>query len=412
MIVEHEVVNTCRVCGGQIFQILSYGLSPLADRLMPSEAKPDDALFAPLTLMGCSNCELVQIRETVPPTVLFESDYPYFSSISPALSDYFAKSAGTLLGQDIGNNGSFVVEAASNDGYLLKHFKAAGAKVLGVDPAIEPVTHARNQGIETWNTYFNTKTAKQIVDRYGHANLFLANNVLAHTPYVVDFVKAIKLLLREDGLAVIETPYLIDLLAGCEFDTVYHQHVFYYSVKSLDYLFNSCGLYIHDVKRTWVHGGSLRLRVSPKKPANNARVDELRELESSKNLVQAMAFKSFLSHVQMGTDQLTQHILDLKQKGRRVAAYGAAAKGTVRLAFCGLDYQHIDYVVDLNTFKQGKLMPGSAIPIVGPEVLKASPPDVLLILAWNFSDEIMSQQTAYSEAGGRFIIPAPEFQEL
>lgn len=407
----YETTTCCRVCGAAVFEILSFGDTPLADRLLPAGADPDAAPLTPLTLLGCAGCSLVQIRETVPPSILFEHDYPYFSSVSPALRRHFAEAAASLLSQGRGGRGAFVVEAASNDGCLLRHFAHAGARVLGVDPAAAPVSSARTLGIETRETYFGLSTAQEIVETHGPADLFLANNVLAHTPDVLDFVKGVAALLKDDGLAVFETPYLLDLLEKCEYDTIYHQHVFHYSVQSVEFLLARAGLHLNRVERLAIHGGSLRLFVS-RSASPRPTVEHLLVLERELHLHTADAYAAFVAQALQNRTELAALVRVLKGRGRKIAAYGAAAKGTMRLSFCSLGRAELDYVVDLNVFKHGKVMPGSGLPIVTPDALLDDPPDDLLILAWNFADEIMAQQAAYAAKGGRFIVPAPQLRVI
>ena len=255
----------CRSCGKKDLElIIDFGRTPLADRLVTHEQMRGPEITAPLTLVFCPSCSLVQITESVSPEILFGPEYPYFSSVSPSLLKHFRESAEYLIAKRKLNAGSLVIEAASNDGYLLKNFREKGIPVLGIDPAQAPAQKAQADGVPTIIDFFGKELAKKLRHEEGKAaDVFLANNVLAHVPDLNGFVEGIKILLKEDGVAVIECPYLVDLVDHCEFDTIYHQHLCYFSITALDRLFRRHGLYLNDVKRTSVHGGSLRLFVQP-----------------------------------------------------------------------------------------------------------------------------------------------------
>jgi SAM-dependent methyltransferase len=401
-------IEGCRVCGSSnLNQVLDLGETPLADRLVTEQSLNEPEPYCPLTVVFCSDCSLMQIIETVDPKLLFGSNYPYYSSVSPVLLDHFRGSVKEILSRRAIGAQSLVVELASNDGYLLKNYVTRGVPVLGVDPASGPAQRAREAGVNTLNDFFTIALAEKLVGEGVAADVIHANNVLAHVSDTNGFVAGIAMLLKDDGEVVIECPYLRDLIEHCEFDTIYHQHLCYFSVKAIQTLFQRHGLYVNRVLRTAIHGGSLRLFLGKRQTPDPSVTQVLGE-ERAAGMHDVAYYREFAGRVTALRDRLRGILNELHAQGKTVVGYGAAAKGTTMMSIAGIDRSDLGYIVDRSKFKQGRYMPGNHVPIESVELLARDRPEFVLLLSWNFAEEIIRQQAEYRARGGKFIVPVPE----
>jgi SAM-dependent methyltransferase len=400
----------CRSCGStHLTTFLSLGNLPLSDGFISKQqlASTSEDQRYPLDVAFCSDCALVQILDTVPPETLFDQDYPYFSSFTDSLLKHSAAHVAERIEDRKLTQDSLVVELASNDGYLLQYYANEGIPVLGIDPAPGPVEAARKKGINTRLAFFGLDFAKQLVEKEGiKADVIHGNNVLAHVADTNGFVAGIAALLKDDGLAVIEAPYVRELIEHGEFDTIYHEHLCYFSATALDNLFRRHGLYVNRLEPLKIHGGSLRIFVG-KREQPDETVKQYLETEKQLGMDQPQYYADFSERVYSIRTELAEMLADLKQRGARIVGYGAAAKGTIMLNYVGIGRDTLDFVVDRNTHKQGRYVPGVRLPIEAPARILETQPDYVLILPWNFKEEIMDQQSEYRTRGGRFIVPVP-----
>lgn len=399
----------CRSCGSSHGRlVLDLGIQPLANNLLSTEDLTQTEPKFPLRVALCEACWLLQITEIIPPVDLF-SEYLYFSSFSDALLKHARESVDARLGEGGLGPESFVVEIASNDGYLLKNFVAAGVPCLGIEPAANIAKVASERGIPTLNRFFSLATARSLADEGRTADLILGNNVFAHVPDTNDFVAGLAALLKPTGRIVLEFPYACDLIEHVEFDTIYHEHVFYFTVTALAPLFRRHGLEVIHVEALPIHGGSLRF-FAAHTGAHSVQpsVRQFLETERSKGVASTRYYDDFGARVRRIREDLVSLLKRLKAEGSTIAAYGASAKGSTLLNYYGIGTETLDFVADRSTAKIGRLTPGTHLPIVAADEVAKRRPDYALLLTWNFAEEILRQQQAYRDAGGRFIVPLPE----
>jgi SAM-dependent methyltransferase len=400
---------TCRSCSSSSGSlVLDLGMQPLANNLLREEdlSKPEPKF--PLRLVICRSCWLLQIADLVPPTQLF-SEYLYFSSFSDTAVRHAREAAEHYVREFALNHTSRVIEIASNDGYLLQNFVREKVPCLGVEPAANIAKVAREKGIETVVEFFGRALAEKLATQGKQADLILGNNVFAHAPDTNDFVSGLKRLLKPRGRIILEFPYAIELIEHTEFDTIYHEHVFYFSLCAIEPLFHRHGLQIFRVERIPIHGGSLRLFAGHEgEHAVENSVTALLAEERRKGADTLPYYEGFANQVRAIKEDLCTLLARLQKENKRVAAYGASAKGSTLLNFYGLGRKDIEFVVDRSTYKQGRLSPGTHIPILPPEQLIEQRPDYTLLLTWNFAEEILKQQQEYRNQGGKFIIPIPK----
>lgn len=386
--------------------IMSLGNVPLADKLLFEHELDKEEYIVPLELAFSHGSKLVQITNIIPAACIYNEHYPYFSSVSPALLRHFSASADNLVNKLHLDSSSLVVEAASNDGYMLNNFHERNIPVLGIEPASKQAAAAIDKNIPTLNTFFTSKLAKKLVSENKPADLFLANNVLAHAEDLNDFVYGMSLILKPAGMAVIEVPYVVDLVNKCEFDTIYHQHIYYFSLMSLAGVFSKYNLYINDIEHLDIHGGSIRLYVQKIKNTGHS-VHRFLHQEQELGLGNIDYYKDLDSRARILKQNLLKLLQSLKYENKSIAAYGAAGKAATFMSYMQIDNSIIDYVVDLSERKHGLYMGGNHLKIYPTDKLLTDRPDYTLILAWNFADEIIMQMDQYLKLGGKFIVPIP-----
>ena len=406
----------CRFCRTPLSRTFAdLGVSPIANAFLRPDQLNVMEPFYPLHAYVCDACLLVQLQDFETPDQIFNDHYAYFSSYSDSWLAHARAYAELMTARLSLNEKSFVVEIASNDGYLLQYFAQKHIPVLGIEPSSNVADVAKSKGIDSWVTFFTTNTARELVAKGRKADLVLGNNVLAHVPALNDFVAGLKILLADDGVITMEFPHLLCLMRNNQFDTIYHEHFSYFSFLAVSKIFAAHGLHIFDVDRLGTHGGSLRIfarhlesRHSPDSPAVAKLLDE----ERCAKLDHVSSYSTFSNQVNRTKYELLDFLVGAKRAGKTIVGYGAPAKGNTLLNFCGVRTDFIEYTVDKSPHKQGMFLPGTRIPVETPDRIYETRPDYILILPWNLRDEIVAQMPGISAWGGKFVVPIPHVRVL
>lgn len=407
--------HRCRFCESPLNHVFTdLGASPLSNAYLKPEQLDQMEPFFPLTVYVCENCFLVQLPAVETPENIF-SDYAYFSSYSETWLQHAKRYTEQMQARFAIGAAHQVVEIASNDGYLLQYFHAAGVKVLGIEPAANVAKVAEEKGIASRVQFFGQQTAQELAAEGITADLLLGNNVLAHVPDLNDFVAGMRILLKPQGVITMEFPHLLRLMMENQFDTIYHEHFSYFSFLTVEQVFAKHGLTLFDVEELPTHGGSLRIyarhRANDAEPVSE-RVSNLREREKNAGFARMETYAAFAEQVRETKRQLLEFLIKAKREGKTVVGYGAPAKGNTLLNYCGVRTDFLDYTVDRSPHKQGLYLPGVRIPIYAPEKIAETRPDYVLILPWNIRDEIMTQMAHVREWGGQFVVPIPRVEVL
>lgn len=402
----------CRTCkSDDLTQFLDLGFTPPADQFLRKEQLRDPEIHYPLGVMLCNTCGLAQLSHVVSPEVLYRHDYPYEASLTKTGQLHWAEFAATVVERLGLGTDDLVIDVGSNVGVLLEAFRANGTRILGVDPASNIVRIAEKRGVETLNEFFSIDVARSILDTKGYASVITGTNVFAHVDDLDSFMRAVDLLLNDRGVLVIEAPYFVNLIKHLEYDTIYHEHLSYLSVKPLVGFFERFGMEIFDVEQRDIHGGSFRLYVAragrmPVSPV----VAELLEQEAEMGIHAPEVLNEFAQAVRQNRRELVWLLQRLKHEGKKIACVSAPAKGMTLLNYCRIGPETVDFVTEKSTLKIGRFTPGMHIPVVPDDVLLEEAPDYALLLAWNFAEEIMSNLQEYRDRGGKFILPIPRIE--
>jgi len=409
---EYYNRDNCRLCeSSSIVKLFSLAPTPPANAFVNNNSLNEVQACYPLDLFLCNDCYHVQLNTVVDPDILFK-DYVYVSGTSPSFIKHFENYALDVINQINLKKGGFVIDIGSNDGTLLSKFKNLGMDVLGIDPAVEISRIANENGIETINKYLNKQVVKEILDLKGSADLICANNVFAHIDDLIGTTKNIKNLLKDNGVFIFEVSYLLDVYEKTLFDMTYHEHLAYHSIRPLITFFTSNGLELFNVERISTHGGSIRCYVQKIKGKQKISpiIDELLLLEEKCGLHLHETYNEYFNNIELKRYQLNKLLKKLINESKTIAGYGAPAKATTLMYHFGIDSKIIDYIIDDSPLKQGMYSPGLHIPVYDQSRLYKSPPDYLIILAWNFSKNIISNNSKFSKLGGKFIIPLPDLK--
>jgi 2-polyprenyl-3-methyl-5-hydroxy-6-metoxy-1,4-benzoquinol methylase len=404
----------CRFCKTELKNVfIDLVNAPASNSFLTESQLQEPEIFYPLKVYTCHKCFLVQIDEYKKSDAIFNSDYVYFSSYSTSWLKHSEKYAKMMIDRFNYNENSLVVEVASNDGYLLQYFKHNNIPVLGIEPTSNTAEVAIKKGINSIVKFFGVELAKNLVSKKVKADLLIGNNVLAHVPDIVDFVQGIKIILKNDGVVTMEFPHLMQLVENNQFDTIYHEHFSYLSLLSVSQIFLAQGLEIFDVDEIKTHGGSLRIyakHIEDKSKSISQRVNLLVKKENDKKLNTLEYYANFQNKALKVKLDLLSFLIEQKKAGKKVAAYGAAAKGNTMLNFCGVKNDLIEFVVDANPHKQNHFLPASHIPVVNESYLKEQKPDFIIIFPWNLKDEIVDQLDYIKKWGGKFVIAVPKLE--
>ena len=401
--------STCRFCGGELHPLVDLGLSPLCESFVPENQVNDGESFYPLNVKICSSCWLAQLGEYVAPDHIF-GEYAYFSSFSEAWLAHTKKYIDDMAARFGLGAESFIMEVASNDGYLLRHAVERGIPCLGIEPAANVALAAEKVGVKTLVRFFGVELAKELAAEGKQADLIAGNNVLAQVPDLNDFVGGFPIALKPQGVLTLEFPHLLRLIEQNQFDTIYHEHFSYFSLGAVERILAAHGMRVFDVQELWTHGGSLRI-FGCRAEASHAEapaVAALRAREIAFGLEDLQTYAAFDRHVRDTKHKLLALLIELKRAGKKIVGYGAPGKGNTLLNYCGIRTDFLDFTVDRNPYKHGRYLPGTRIPVLAPAALKHARPDCVLILPWNLKDEIMQQLAFIRDWGGRFIVPIPE----
>jgi 2-polyprenyl-3-methyl-5-hydroxy-6-metoxy-1,4-benzoquinol methylase len=406
-----EPMPTCQFCRNRLHNtFVDLGLSPLCESYVSSTQLNQMEAFYPLHVWVCDRCLLVQLEAYVSPEHIF-SEYAYFSSFADTWLKHCKAYTDLVIERFYLDENSQVVEVASNDGYLLHYFIERGIPVLGIEPATNIAKVAISKGIPTLNEFFGRECALKLAQQGKQADLIVANNVLAHVPDLNDFVAGIKILLKPDGVVTGEFQHLVKLMAFNQFDTIYHEHFCYHTLTTFEKILTAHGLKLFDAEELFTHGGSLRVyachQEDDSKPLSG-RVIKLKERERAEGFTSLKRYTNFDEQVRETKRKLLDFLIKVKREGKSIVGYGAPGKGNTLLNYCGIRTDFLDYTVDRNPYKQGKFLPGTHIPIFHPDKIRETKPDYVLILPWNFKDEIMEQMSFINEWGGKFVVPIPE----
>jgi len=404
----------CRRCNAPLNRVLiDLGHQPASNAYLTPDMLEHSEVYAPLKAFVCETCWLVQLPSYHRSDELFTPDYAYFSSVSPGWVEHARRYVEATIARFHLTEKDWVVEVASNDGYLLQFFKDAGVPCTGIEPTTSTAAAARDKGIESIERFFGVELARELVAERGHASLTAANNVLAHVPNINDFAEGFSILLAPEGVATFEFPHLVNLIDECQFDTIYHEHYSYLSLTVVSQMFAEKGMRVFDVDKIPTHGGSLRIYLCLQEAQTHpetAAVSDLLQEEKEAGISTAEYYETFAPRAEKIKLDLVEFLIEQKKLGKSVAAYGAAAKGNTLLNYSGVHADLIDFVCDAAPSKQGQFLPGSHVPIVHPSTLHERKPDFVLILPWNIRDEIVRQHGAIRDWGGRFVVAVPKLE--